>query len=149
MKWRTNEPFVKKTIFERCHSSPIQFPKRYTLGRNRANILNLLGDPPQEILSVPIFAKKCLGFLTHATSMLSRFGHLEGILIFFQFFSWIDNIDFEQLRVSSEMFWELILLSEHILWCQSIFWCKITTIKSKTTQEKTFFFNFWSPKFEI
>ena len=40
----------------------------------------------------------------HATSMLSRFGHLEGIMIFFQFFSWIDNIDFEQLRVSSEIF---------------------------------------------
>ena len=85
--------------------------------------------------------------MIHATSMLSRFGHLEGILIFFQFFSWIDNIDFEQLRVSSEIFWELILLSKHILWCQSTFWYKISTIKSKTTtQEKTLFFQFLIPK---
>ena len=91
------------------------------------------------------FRKVC--FTLHATSMLSRFGHLEGIMIFFQFFSWIDNIDFEQLRVSSEIFWELILLSEHILWCQSTFWNKISTIKSKTTtQEKTFFFSIFDPQ---
>ena len=64
-------------------------------------------------------------------------------MIFFQFFSWIDNIDFEQLRVSSEIVLELILLSKHILWCQSTFWYKISTIKSKTTtQKKIFFFNF-------
>ena len=43
---------------------PLSSRKSYTLGRNRANILNFLGDAPQEILSVPIFVKKCLGFLT-------------------------------------------------------------------------------------
>ena len=75
------------------------------------------------------------------------FAHFQKKNAFRNFFQQKQLLLERTVRVSSEIFWELILLSKHILWCQSTFWYKISTIKSKTTtQEKTFFFQFLIPK---